>query len=79
MVAHPGLLSGLLSVLSANLFMECTYQLRSVLLDNAGDKDKSGVFEFDEFLNMYKKCLATPNLKKKYEQKIVMRHQNGEW
>jgi len=44
-----------------------------------GDKDKSGAFEFNEFLNMYKKCLATPNLKKKYEQKIVMRHQNGEW
>ncbi|KAK3254577.1 hypothetical protein CYMTET_36211 [Cymbomonas tetramitiformis] len=43
------------------------------------DKDTSGALEFVEFLNFYKKCLASSQIREKYESKVVLRYQNGQW
>lgn len=43
------------------------------------DKDTSGKLEFAEFLNFYKKCLASAGIRSKYEAKVTMRYQDGSW
>mmetsp|Transcript_48509 Transcript_48509/g.155164 ORF Transcript_48509/g.155164 Transcript_48509/m.155164 type:complete len:149 (+) Transcript_48509:156-602(+) len=44
-----------------------------------GDKDKSGKLEFEEFYNLYKKTIATPEIRKKYQQKVLLRYEDGKW
>ena len=43
----------------------------------AGDKDGDGTFDFEEFLNFYVKCLATPEAVQHYEEKVQVRFEAG--
>ena len=49
--------------------------IKSVL--EAGDKDHDGAFDFEEFLNFYCKCLATPEAVAEYEEKVQVRFEAG--
>lgn len=44
-----------------------------------GDKNGDGKFDFHEFLNLYKKCLADDKVRVKFEEKITLRYADGEW
>mmetsp|Transcript_38073 Transcript_38073/g.94415 ORF Transcript_38073/g.94415 Transcript_38073/m.94415 type:complete len:288 (+) Transcript_38073:107-970(+) len=44
-----------------------------------GDKNGDGRFDLEEFLNLYKKTLADDAVRGKFEEKIMLRYQNGEW
>ena len=44
-----------------------------------GDQNGDGKFDFHEFLNLYKKCLADDKVRAKFEEKITLRYADGEW
>lgn len=39
----------------------------------AGDKDASSTWSLDEFVNFYRKCLASDELRLAYERKVLLR------
>eukprot|EP00241_Pyramimonas_parkeae_P006745 CAMPEP_0114247646 /NCGR_PEP_ID=MMETSP0058-20121206/13135_1 /TAXON_ID=36894 /ORGANISM="Pyramimonas parkeae, CCMP726" /LENGTH=338 /DNA_ID=CAMNT_0001360969 /DNA_START=352 /DNA_END=1368 /DNA_ORIENTATION=- len=73
----------LLPIMKDNLDLpELSEQQWQVFVSDAlkrGDKNNDGNLDFKEFLNFYRKCLADPHMKAKYQQKIVMRFREGSW
>lgn len=43
------------------------------------DKSRDKKIDRKEFLNLFKKCLASPEILKKYEEKVSLRYEGGSW
>ena len=43
------------------------------------DKSRDKKIDRKEFLNLFKKCLASPEILKKYEEKVSLRYEDGSW
>ena len=42
-----------------------------------GDKDANGTWDVDEFANFYTKCISSPEMMQRYEQKVLLRFQES--
>jgi len=43
------------------------------------DTDNSGTIDEEEFVNLFRECLANEDVVREYEERVRIRYSNGQW